>query len=83
MGEPGPLIADLAKVNGLELIDITANHTGHELPFWIIANMHKFGSLGPVKEYQLEAEAPNLQKLVITGVPAKEAAKASADCHVE
>jgi esterase/lipase superfamily enzyme len=83
LGEPGPLIADLAKVHGLELIDITANNTGHELPFWIIANMHKFGTLGPVKEYELKAQTPNLQKLIVTGVPTKEAAKASADCHVE
>jgi esterase/lipase superfamily enzyme len=83
LGEPGLLIEDLAKIKGLELIDITANNTGHELPFWIIANMHKFGNLGPVKEYQLQAEAPNLQKLVMMGAPTKQAAKASADCHVE
>ncbi len=83
LGEPGPLLEDLAKVNSHELIDITANNTGHELPFWIIANLHKFGNLGPVKEYQLKTEAANLEKLVKTGVPTKEAVKASSDCHVD
>ena len=81
LGEPGPLTEDLAKTSGHELIDITANNSGHELPFWIVANLHRFGNLGSVKEYQLQPAGQNLDRLVLTGTPSKEAEKASADCH--
>ncbi len=79
LGEPGPLLTNLTKVGGQELIDITANNSGHELPYWIIANLHKYGNLGPVKEYQLNQESPSFASLVLTGIPKPEAVSASAD----
>ncbi|MBX9686230.1 MAG: alpha/beta hydrolase [Candidatus Obscuribacterales bacterium] len=54
LGAPGTLLSDLAKLEAKQVIDITAAGTGHELPFWVIANMLKFGNLGPVNSFRLE-----------------------------
>lgn len=79
LGEPGALIGDLCKDGKQELIDITANNTGHELPYWIVANFHNFGGLGQVKEFVSKSEAPNLFKVMRIGVPSPEAVKSSSD----
>ncbi len=66
LGEPGDLTNELSNVEGQELIDITANGTGHELPFWIVANYHRYGNLGPVKDFAAKSVRPNLIKIVRT-----------------
>jgi esterase/lipase superfamily enzyme len=63
VGAPGALITDLVNSNTADFIDITANNTGHELPFWVVANLHKFNNLGPVKEFQLKEISPDLFQL--------------------
>ncbi len=79
LGEPGELTEDLSKTGEQEVVDITANDTGHELPFWVVANFHRFGGLGPVKEFEIKKEGPSLLRLVRTGEPSQEAIRAKAD----
>lgn len=67
LGEPGNLTNELSSIEGQEIIDVTANETGHELPFWIVANFHRFGNLGPVKDFASKSIRPNLIKIVRTG----------------
>jgi len=56
LGLPGPLAEPLARVPGIQMIDITEAKTNHELPFWLVSNMHRFGNLGPVKDFVLEKQ---------------------------
>jgi hypothetical protein len=61
---PGPLIKELAASKTADFIDITANDTGHELPFWVVANLHRNNDLSPVTYFQLKEISPNLFLLV-------------------
>jgi esterase/lipase superfamily enzyme len=56
LGAPGGLVSDLIKIPGLDVIDITAGDTGHEIPFSVVAAMHDG------KEPQL-ATGLNMEKL--------------------
>ncbi len=58
LGAPGSSIAELVKLKGADCIDITANNTGHDLPYWLVANMHKYNNVGPVKGFELKEKAP-------------------------
>lgn len=58
LGAPGDLVSEMAKTDRLELVDITDNGSKHEVPFWVVANLHKHNNLGPVKEFQLKQVAP-------------------------
>lgn len=40
LGAPGPLIEDLKKFDRLQIIDITAGDTGHEIPFSLVSAVH-------------------------------------------
>ncbi len=68
LGAPGPLVNDLAKVDGAEVVDITDNASKHEIPYWIVGNLYKYGDLGPVTEFQLKTIAPRQLAVVKTGV---------------
>jgi esterase/lipase superfamily enzyme len=60
LGNPGSLLSDLTKIEGIEMVDITANNSKHEVPFWIVANIHRYNSLGRVKEFELKHTSPGL-----------------------
>lgn len=60
LGAPGPLINELAQIKIAQFIDITENGSGHEMPFWVIANLHKFNNLGPVKDFDLKDTGDNI-----------------------
>ncbi len=72
LGSPGKLTASLARTPGLEMIDITDAKTNHELPYWIVSNMHKYGNLGPVKDFQLQKLDTGVFELTRTASPLAE-----------
>lgn len=72
LGLPGTLAQALAKVPSIEMIDVTASKTNHELPFWLVSNMHRFGNLGPVKDFSLERQANGIYDLKRTASPLAE-----------
>jgi esterase/lipase superfamily enzyme len=40
LGAPGPLLGELRKLSHLDIIDITAGDTGHEIPFSLVSAVH-------------------------------------------
>jgi len=60
LGNPGPLLSDLTKTDGVEFVDITANNSKHEVPFWIVASLHRYNNLDRVKEFELKHMSPGL-----------------------
>ncbi|HIA51851.1 MAG TPA: alpha/beta hydrolase [Candidatus Melainabacteria bacterium] len=72
LGSPGSLATPLAKVPGIEMIDITDAKTNHELPFWLVSNMHRFGNLGPVKDFTLQKQDTGIFDLKRTTSPLAE-----------
>jgi esterase/lipase superfamily enzyme len=72
LGSPGSLTDALAKIPELEMIDITDARTNHELPYWIVSNMHRFGNLGPVKDFRLQKQDTGVFDLQRTGAPLAE-----------
>ena len=72
------LITKLAGIDHVEVIDTTAANSGHELLYWLVANMHRYGNIGPVKEFALEQVAPGHLSLVNPASPKQETAAKSA-----
>lgn len=72
LGLPGTLAQALAKVPGIQMIDVTASKTNHELPFWLVSNMHRFGNVGPVNDFVLNKNANGLFELERTVSPLME-----------
>lgn len=72
LGLPGPLAKLLAKVDGIQMIDVTDTKTNHELPFWLVSNMHRFGNLGPVKDFALERQDSGIFEVKRTAAPLAE-----------
>lgn len=68
LGSPGHLTDALAKTPGLEMIDITEAKTNHELNYWLVSNMHRFGNLGPVKDFVLKKQDNGVLDLKRTAV---------------
>lgn len=68
LGSPGHLTDALAKTPGLEMIDITDAKTNHELNYWLVSNMHRFGNLGPVKDFVLKKQDNGVLDLKRTAV---------------
>ena len=66
LGTPGALIAELVNTKTADFIDITANNTGHEIPFGLWQNLHNFNNIGPTKEFELKEISPNLFLLTTT-----------------
>ncbi len=64
VGMPGDLLPQLIKIKDTECIDITANNTGHELPYWLVANMHKYNGVGPARGFELKQQPPGYLLLV-------------------
>ncbi len=80
LGSPGTLISDLVKIDGAECIDITANNTGHDLPYWLVANMHKYNNVGPVKGFDLKPTSGGYLLLVRTPGTPQEISEAPSKC---
>jgi esterase/lipase superfamily enzyme len=80
LGAPGPLLSELTKVPGAEVVDITDNASKHEIPYWIVGNFYKYGNLGPVTEFQLKTIAPQHQAVVKTGLSQMETKQTLVDC---
>lgn len=72
LGLPGALAKSLTKVPGIQMIDVTASKTNHELPFWLVSNMHRFGNVGPVSDFVLNKNANGLFELERTLSPLME-----------
>lgn len=75
LGEPGILITKLAGIDHVEVIDTTAANSGHELLYWLVANMHRYGNIGPVKEFDLKQVAPGYLALDKLTAPKEETAE--------
>jgi len=80
LGMPGSLIKELADSKTADFIDITANDTGHELPFWVFANLHRSNDLSPVTDFHLKELSPNLFLLVRDDNAQKESMAIPANC---
>jgi esterase/lipase superfamily enzyme len=80
LGNPGALLSDLSKTEGMEFVDITANNSKHEVPFWIVANLHRYNNLGPVKEFQLKQLSPGLVTVQRTELSKEEPAQTIPQC---
>lgn len=80
VGMPGDLISELVKIKGIECIDLTANNTGHELPYWLVANMHKYNSVGPAKGFALKQEPSGYLLLVRDSNAVQEVAEKPTKC---
>jgi esterase/lipase superfamily enzyme len=60
LGAPGNLLPGLCNTPGQDVIDDTALKPGHELPFDLVANMHRFGKPGNEGEFDLVPKGKNL-----------------------
>lgn len=80
LGNPGPLLSDLSKTEGIELVDITQNNSKHEIPFWIVANLHRFNNLGKVKEFELKHVSPGLISVERTELSQAEPEQTLSEC---
>jgi esterase/lipase superfamily enzyme len=56
LGSPGDLITPLTQVQGLQLIDVAAAKLGHEMPYWLVADVHRRGNLASSKDFKLGAD---------------------------
>jgi esterase/lipase superfamily enzyme len=83
LGAPGDLVSEMAKTDRMELVDITDNESKHEVPFWIVANLHRYNNLGPVKEFQLKQIAPDHVRVVRTQASKQQATPTLMGCRCE
>ncbi|MBX9693976.1 MAG: alpha/beta hydrolase [Cyanobacteria bacterium] len=60
LGRPESLLGDLCKTDGQQIIDVTEVGMGHELPFWVVADMHHKGKPAPEEGFSLESKGKNL-----------------------
>jgi esterase/lipase superfamily enzyme len=72
LGAPGSSISELIKIKGTECIDITENNTGHDLPYWIVSNMHRYNGVGPAQGFELKKRAPGYLLLVRSSIAYQE-----------
>lgn len=80
LGNPGPLLSALTKTEGVELVDITQNNSKHEIPFWIVANLHRYDNLDKVKEFELKHVSPGLLSVERTELSLNEPVQTISDC---
>ncbi len=80
LGSPGEAISELVKIKGAQCIDITANNTGHELPYWLVANMHKYNNVGPAQGFELKEQAPGYLLLVRSSIALQEVTEKPIKC---
>jgi pimeloyl-ACP methyl ester carboxylesterase len=72
LGRPESFLDGLTKFKNDELVDVTDLGTGHEIPYWLLANLHKQGNLGANKEFQLKRSSPGYVEVVKTTVGMKQ-----------
>jgi esterase/lipase superfamily enzyme len=63
LGAPGSLVTDLVKIPGIDVIDITAGDTGHEIPFSLVSAMHAGTTPQLATGLNLEKMQPNFWEL--------------------
>jgi esterase/lipase superfamily enzyme len=82
IGEPRELTDKVTNIPGLEVIDVTADNLGHDLPYWLIANMHRYQGVGPAKDFKLKQNGPNYLSLeTVEGAGAIADAKTEECCN--
>jgi esterase/lipase superfamily enzyme len=58
LGAPGSMAQELSKVKGITAIDITDADSGHEIPFQVLAYIHKNGLPAPNSGSQMQTPGP-------------------------
>jgi len=72
LGRPETFLDDLTKFKNDELVDVTELGTGHEIPYWLLANLHNSGNLGENKDWQLKRSSPGYVEVVKTTLGMKQ-----------
>ncbi len=60
LGRPEGLLSNLCKIKGQDLIDVTELGMGHELPFWVVADLHRTGKPAPEQGFVLQPQGASL-----------------------
>jgi len=60
LGRPEKLLPQLCQTPGQDIIDVTAVGAGHEMPFWVVADLHHSGKLGSERTFKLEPSGQHL-----------------------
>lgn len=53
LGRPGKVLPDLCQTEKMDVIDETELYLKHDLPDWLIANMHRYGRAGERDTYDV------------------------------
>lgn len=53
LGRPGKLLSNLCETDKMDVIDETELFIKHDLPEWLIANMHRYGRAGERNTYDV------------------------------
>jgi esterase/lipase superfamily enzyme len=67
VGAPGALLKLLCKTPAQEVINATRLDIGHNMPFWLMADMHSLGKPAVVPAYNLKKVSENY--FMLTGGP--------------
>jgi esterase/lipase superfamily enzyme len=54
LGCPGDLLSKLCHIDGLQMVDVTEADLGHEMPCWIVADLHRQGNIDSAKDFQFD-----------------------------
>jgi esterase/lipase superfamily enzyme len=78
LGSPGDLLPQLSKVDGLQMVDVTAANLGHAMPNWLVADVHRRGNLASSKDFKLSLTPAGYLSLEKIGAPHQEKVETSA-----
>lgn len=70
LGSPGPVLDALSKTQKLDVVDVTDVGMNHELPFWVMSNMHRYGRPGEKRDFDILQKNPHYYVLRQKNVPA-------------
>jgi esterase/lipase superfamily enzyme len=60
LGRPEKLLPALCQTANQDVVDVTAVGAGHEMPFEVVADMHRFGKLGKDSLFSLQQSGQHL-----------------------
>ncbi len=60
LGLPGDLLPELCRVGRQDVIDVTELGLGHEVPFWVVADLHRSGKPSREQGFELVQAGPHL-----------------------
>lgn len=63
LGRPGGKRESLCKTEGMDVIDDEELYIKHDLPDWLIANMHRYGRAGERNTYDVVEVEPHFYKV--------------------